>query len=553
VELPFGAIATLASKIYPILGHRIMQSTAGGVDKGFRFDEKTRFDFELLISEISSSLVHPKNEEIDRVLDESLQKILDFLNLDRVALWQLETPNGHRFVNKYAKIRPGFGPKDIPLLTTDSFPWMFEQLLQGNETYYSRIDELPEEAAIDKQTLRKLGEKYSAIQIPLFDGEEIYGILTLAIAEEIVWPEVLRARIRLVAEVFSAAILRRNAELQLQKTLEELKKAKAKLEWENVYLREEIKGQYCPPKIQFKSQIMADVLERVRQVASTNATVLLFGETGTGKELIASAIHEMSSRAKRTMVRVNCGAIPTALVESEMFGREKGAYTGALARQIGRFELAHESTIFLDEVTELPLEVQVKLLRVLQEKEIERLGNPKSISVDVRVIAATNQKIEKAVENGKFREDLYYRLNVFPIEIPPLRDRREDIPLLVWTFVDNLSIEFGKKVESISRKSMDALMEYSWPGNVRELRNSIERAMIVLNSSALSIEVPKNNSTHPVTESQTLRETEIRHISKVLESVGWKIRGSKGAAEILGMKPTTLETRMSKLGIVRPK
>ncbi|MCI0617288.1 sigma 54-interacting transcriptional regulator, partial [bacterium] len=276
-------------------------------------------------------------------------------------------------------------------------------------------------------------------------------------------------------------------------------------------------------------------------------------ETGTGKELIAAEIHKMSSRSNRTMVKVNCGAIPAALVESEMFGREKGAYTGALTRQIGRFELADKSTIFLDEITELPMEVQVKLLRVLQEKQIERLGNPKSIDVDVRIIAATNQNIEKAVRDGKLREDLYYRLNVFPIQIPPLRERPEDIPILVWHFVDKLSFEFGKEVEAISAKSMNAMMEYSWPGNVRELRNAIERAMIVSNSLTLHIEIPKVTPSIETSKTpSSLKEIEIQHIRKVLENASWKIRGRQGAAEILGMKPTTLETRMAKLGIRRP-
>jgi transcriptional regulator with GAF, ATPase, and Fis domain len=252
------------------------------------------------------------------------------------------------------------------------------------------------------------------------------------------------------------------------------------------------------------------------------------------------------------MVRVNCGAIPTALVESEMFGREKGAYTGALTRQIGRFELADGSTIFLDEITELPMDVQVKLLRALQEKEIQRLGNPKPIHIDVRVIAATNQNLEKAVQQSKFRQDLYYRLNVFPIEIPPLRERPEDIPMLIWAFVDELSSELGKKIESISSKSMDALLEYSWPGNVRELRNIIERAMIVSNFPKLTVEIPKNSTSNGV-PILTLKQIEVQHIRRVLENSAWKIRGKQGAAEILGMKPTTLETRMAKLGIVRPE
>ena len=519
-----------------------------------QFDEKERLYFELLISEISSNLVHP-GFEIDSVIEESLQKILDFLGLDRAILWQLEGPDSKRFIITHMKIRPGCGPQEKPLfLTSDSFPWITSEILNGRESQYSRIDDLPEEAAIDKETLRGFGPQYSALAVPLVDGDIVYGILTLGIAEEMLWPKELTQRLRVVAHVFSSALLRRNAETNLRNALTELEKAKNQLELENVYLREEMKVRN-DHNIVYQSQVMSDVLGRVGQVARTNATVLLTGETGTGKELIAAAIHQASTRSKRPMVRVNCGAIPSALVESEMFGREKGAYTGALTRQIGRFELAHESTIFLDEITDLPMDVQVKLLRVLQEKEIERLGNPNPIHVDVRVIAATNQKLEKAVQEGKFREDLYYRLNVFPIDIPPLRDRREDIPMLVWSFVDQLSTEFGKKVESISRKSMEALGEYSWPGNVRELRNTIERAMIVLNSSKLYIELPKI-APYPTsissTEVMTLKDIEVQHIRKVLENVGWKIRGTKGAAQILGMKPTTLETRMSKLGIIRP-
>ncbi len=509
-------------------------------------------DFELLISDISAKLVNCNLEELNRAIEMSLQEVLDFLNIDRAALFRVEEPNSKRFVLSHLKIRPGCAPQEKTFLTSDSFPWMTQQLLSGRETGCSRIDDLPEEAAIDKKTLRDFSPKYSSMAVPLFDGDQVYGILALGIAKEMHWPKELVPRLRLMAHVFSDALLRRKMETKLHQTLEELERLKTRLEHENVHLRQEATVRSSAAKIVYHSQIMAGVLAKAEQVASTNATVLLSGETGTGKEMIASAIHEMSSRSQRTMIRVNCGAIPTALVESEMFGREKGAYTGALSRQIGRFELADASTIFLDEITELPMEVQVKLLRVLQEKEIERLGNPKPIHIDVRVIAATNQNIEKAVRDGKFREDLYYRLNVFPVEIPPLRERREDIPMLVWAFVDELCCEFGKRVESISSKSMESLMDYSWPGNVRELRNTIERAMIVSNSPKLIIEIPKPTSFNGTSSVLTLKEMEIQHIRRVLESVAWKIRGKQGAAEILGMKPTTLETRMAKLGITRP-
>jgi transcriptional regulator with GAF, ATPase, and Fis domain len=301
-----------------------------------------------------------------------------------------------------------------------------------------------------------------------------------------------------------------------------------------------------------KSAAIRRVLEQVHQVAATDATVLLLGETGTGKELFATEIHQQSARRGHAMVRVNCAAIPATLVESELFGREKGAFTDAATTQIGRFEMADRSTIFLDEIGDLPADVQVKLLRVLEERQIERLGSPKSIRVDTRIIAATHRNLEERIEGGSFREDLYYRLNVFPIQVPPLRHRVEDIPLLIWRFVGELSERFGKQIEEISRENMAALQAYSWPGNIRELRNAVERAMILAKTARLTIAVPRTTGV-PGTQSTRLEDVEKAHIRSVLESVGWRIRGTNGAADRLGLRPTTLETRMAKLGIRRPK
>jgi transcriptional regulator with GAF, ATPase, and Fis domain len=293
------------------------------------------------------------------------------------------------------------------------------------------------------------------------------------------------------------------------------------------------------------------VLEQAQQVAATGSTTLLLGDTGTGKELIATHIHELSARRGRPMVRVNCAAIPHSLIESELFGREKGAFTGAMARQIGRFELADHSTIFLDEIGDLPPDVQVKLLRVIEERRIERLGSPRSLPVDVRIIAATHRNLEKRMAEGAFREDLFYRLNVFPIQVPPLRDRVEDIPLLVWRFVDEFVRSFGKRIDSIQKDSMTALQQYSWPGNIRELRNVVERAMIGATSSELVIALPPTSASAAL-RSDRLVDVEREHIRNVLQTSGWRIRGVAGAADRLGLPPTTLETRMAKLGIVRP-
>jgi formate hydrogenlyase transcriptional activator len=344
---------------------------------------------------------------------------------------------------------------------------------------------------------------------------------------------------------------RKDADEKLHQALEEVRQLRDQLANENLHLRQEAKQLYGHSRIVGKSAAIRAVLAQAEQVAPTPSTVLLLGETGTGKELFASAIHEFSSRKNRVMIRMNCAAIPAPLIESELFGREKGAYTGAVSKQIGRFEMAHGSTLFLDEIGELPIDIQVKLLRVLQEKCIERLGNPKPIAADVRIIAATNKNLEKAVQEGKFREDLYYRLNVFPITIPPLRERRDDIPLLTWSFLEEFNTTLGKHVETIAQSTMDTLVCYSWPGNIRELRNVIERAMILTTDSKLKIEIP-NGTNGKADQRFSISDVERKHFLSVLEMTGWRVRGKNGAAEVLGLKPTTLTSRLAKLGIKRP-
>jgi len=337
-----------------------------------------------------------------------------------------------------------------------------------------------------------------------------------------------------------------------------MEQEQAKLQAQNQYLREEIKLNNNFEEIVSKSKIFHKVLQQMEQVASTDATVLILGESGTGKELIARAIHNISNRSKRPLVKVNCATLPSNLIESELFGHERGAFTGALERKIGRFELADGGSIFLDEIGELPVELQAKLLRVLQEGEFERLGNPKTMKVNVRVIAATNRNLKIAIEKKEFREDLYYRLNVFPIISPPLRDRKEDIPLLVKHFLQKYEGKMGRKISNVEPKVIDSLMAYDWPGNIRELENLVERAMIISPGNTLeygdwlpSVHLATNNDGKA--SLQKLDDVEKDHIIDILKKVNWKVSGEKGAAKILGLNPTTLEARMKKLGIKRDK
>ena len=360
-----------------------------------------------------------------------------------------------------------------------------------------------------------------------------------------------------ILKIFSdraAVEIERNiANQKLVAAVDEVKQLKDRLEAENTYLQEEIQLEHNFEEIITRSERFKTVLSSSEQVAGTDATVLILGESGTGKELLARAIHNISQRSDRPLVKVNCAALPANLIESELFGHEKGAFTGAISRKVGRFELADGGTLFLDEVGELPLELQSKLLRALQEGEFERLGSTTTLKVDVRVIAATNRDLQKEVENGSFRPDLFYRLNVFPIQSIPLRERKEDIPLLVKHFIDRYAAQIGKKIVSIPKRVINSLQGYHWPGNIRELENVIERSVILSTGRTLELGdwIPKTESQTISTDFVTLHEFERKYILSVLQKTSWRVSGDKGAARILGMKPTTLESRMKKLGIRR--
>ncbi|MGE0130838.1 MAG: sigma 54-interacting transcriptional regulator [Blastocatellales bacterium] len=344
----------------------------------------------------------------------------------------------------------------------------------------------------------------------------------------------------------------RKAHDELEVRYEEIASLKARLEQENSYLQEEIRTEHNFEEIVGGSAAVRKALQAVETVAPTGATVLILGETGTGKELIARATHNLSPQKDKPLVKVNCAALASTLIESELFGHEKGAFTGAISRKIGRFELANGGTIFLDEIGDLPLELQSKLLRVLQEGEFERVGSSQTIKVSVRVIAATNRNLAEAVKAGSFRSDLFYRLNVFPLTLPPLRDRREDIPLLVSHFLSRFAKKLGKPLERLSKESMDRLMRYDWPGNVRELLSVIERAAILARGSVVHVEDSLDLRLQPAADTsvlEKLEDLERAHIIRVLEETNWMIDGQRGAALILGLHPNTLRSRMQKLGI----
>ncbi len=388
--------------------------------------------------------------------------------------------------------------------------------------------------ASDKQFWRLDGSSFPVdfVSTPILEDNQLQGVVV----------------------VFRDITERKQAEQKLTNAHSEIEQLKNRLQAENNYLQEQINLTHKFEDILGQSQALKSVLNQVEKVAPTDTTVLILGETGTGKELFARALHNLSQSKNRPLVKVNCAALPSNLIESELFGHEKGSFTGATSRRIGRFELAHEGTIFLDEIAELPLELQAKLLRVLQEGEIERLGDSNTIKINVRIIAATHRNLKQMVSDKTFREDLYYRLSVFPLTLPPLRERQHDISLLVQWFINKYAQKMGKQINHIPQTVMEKLLHYKWPGNVRELENVIERAVILSPGQTLQIselQNPQNNTRDDEKTLRSLADMEKSHIINVLESTAWLISGEQGAASILEMHPNTLRSRMSKLGIRR--
>ncbi|MCB9874354.1 MAG: sigma 54-interacting transcriptional regulator [Planctomycetaceae bacterium] len=542
-----------------VLGTRLPDESAPGlmgtmieVTARKRADQKIQelANFERLLANLSAGFINLNCDQIDDHIDASLKSLVEFLGNDRSTFVEFGDDDEYVLVT-HSIVTPGGDPFPLGRFQVARLPWFINQFRKGQRVFVRDVEtDLPSDATEERKFCARHGIK-SNVTLPLKAGGLLLGGLTFAfLRNRCEWPIEIISRLQLIGEVFANALLRRRTELALRSALAENDTLRQRLEEENLYLRERIVLKHHHGRIIGRSDAIMQVLADAERVAATDAPVLLTGETGTGKELLAQTIHELSKRKDRQMVIVNCASLPATLIESELFGRAAGAYTGAASAQIGRFELANGSTLFLDEIGEFPLELQAKLLRVLQDGRFERLGSPTTISVDVRIIAATNRDLEVAVSEGTFREDLYHRLNVFPIRVPPLRERRDDIPPLTWAFVESFGRRMGKAIKRIPRKTMQRLQQNDWPGNVRELSNAIERAIILATDDTLHVET--RTARHARESRLTLKENERAQILRVLRDTGWRIRGNGGAAEFLDIKPTTLEARMAKLGIKRP-
>jgi len=643
---------------------------------------RVRREFERLLVDFSARFVALPPENVDDEISNALKEVLEFFSIDRCSLLRL-LPGKTSWQVTHNAVAAGIPFYPIRTTTPTSIvPWIARKLAVEREVFsFSSLEELPEEAAVDKLTLKKF-DLQSGLFIPIAAlRSSEYSVSVSSAEKDRTYPEEYIPQLRLLGEVFVNALERsmgeqalreseerlslaasaaeaglwmmemergivwatpklrellhvgpdeelpldrflatihpddrdrvkmlvlkslesqealdmeyrivqpdgmirwmasrgnppsmgsglpkrltgvsidvterKKMEQELRERLNEIERLKLQLEKENVYLREEIKTRKGFQKIVGNSEALQYVFFRLEQVAPTDATVLILGETGTGKGMVAHVIHEMSARKDRPMITVNCAALPANLIESELFGREKGAFTGAHARQVGRFEVANGGTIFLDEIGEMPLELQAKLLRVLQDGEFERLGSPRTVKVDVRVIASTSRDLKEEVHHHRFREDLFYRLNVFPISMPPLRMRAGDIPQLVGHFVDKFARKIGRPIKTVPKSTIKSLQAYPWPGNVRELEHVVERAVITSTGPVLRLadrleSAPAEAGEEPPV---ALAAMERDHILMVLQKTDWRIDGEGGAASLLGLHPSTLRFRLKKLGIRRP-
>jgi len=517
--------------------------------------------FENVIADLSARFVSVDLERFDQEIALTLRTVVDWFDTDR-ASFQEFSPDLTTLVTAHAWAKTHGIEAAPPRLLWQDFPWYFEQLQRGRDVVLGNLPgELPVHATAERAYSERVGMR-AIMTLPLAAGGRIQcGISTGDFSRPREWTPIDVNRLRIVGEILANAFDRKRRHEELVARLDEIRALRDRLQAENVSLREEVQSLHDFDEIVGQSRAIRQVLAQVAQVAPTDAAVLLLGETGTGKELLARALHQRSSRSGRAFVRVNCAAIPATLIESELFGHEKGAFTGAVGTRAGRFEAAHGGTLFLDEIGELGIDVQAKLLRALQDGSFERVGSARTIRTDARIVAATNRDLERAIADGRFREDLYYRLNVFPISLPPLRERREDIPLLVWSTINRRQGKLGRRIDEVPARVMRALESYDWPGNVRELENVIERALILSTGPTLHVNefargrraAQTGERSVPSSPLRTLDDVDREHIRIVLDCCGWRVNGEGNAAEVLGLHPNTLRFRMKKLGIARPR
>ena len=514
--------------------------------------------FQELLAETSSALVKAPIDDADQVVVDCLQNVCHFVRADRGTISWIDREKLLASVDYQWRSSPQPILSQVEMV---QYPNVTRRILRGDVVRIEDVSAMSQEMAEDSETFKSLGIR-SIVLMPLKVAGEIVGVVTYGNSHHCrAWTDQEVMDLRVIAELFANFLLRSKSRRALDEALNSLRIASDRLEAENVYLRQEIETARGFDEIIGESEELMRCLQDVKQVAATAAPVLLLGETGTGKELFARAIHDHSDRSHRPLVKVNCAALPANLIESELFGYEKGAFTGADKSKRGRFDLAHESTLFLDEIGDIPLELQPKLLRVLQEGEFERLGGGETVKVNVRIVAATNRNLQEAVQLGGFRSDLFYRINTFPIVVPPLSARGGDIQLLAEHFAKVHSQQLGRDISALSARMMRQLQEYSWPGNVRELEGVIQRAII--SSTGPVLELAEGLRT-PVaafedgtprivaTSISELNVVQRDYILSVLEESDWKISGTDGAAARLGIPPSTLRSKMKRLSIERP-
>ena len=516
-----------------------------------------RYRFQRLMADLSSRLLVATDEQSHVVLEKCLAQIGDYARAERGKVSCFDETSDYAFDSVFWS---KYGDPPFEQLPTEFYPHTWSKIQAGVPFAIADTGNLREDYPVDARAFEDFGVK-SIVFVPLtVAGNYIGSCVFSNLREYNEWDEQELIDLQVLCNLIASKLVQTTARRSLKLALAKTRAAKSKLEAENVLLREEVRSSHSFDELVGESDSLMQCLRQVERVAATTTPVLLQGETGTGKELVASAIHKRSERRNAKMVSVNCAALPGNLIESELFGYEKGAFTGAHAAKPGRFELADGGTIFLDEIGDLPLELQSKLLRVLQSGEFERLGGDRTVTVDTRVIAATNLDLQDAVDRGRFRADLYYRIGAFPIELPSLRERKTDVPLLAEHFVHKHAANLGKSVDAISESMLSELRRYDWPGNVRELEGVIQRALISSTGTVLELDRPLQ-SQFPIAEPADndsfagfadLRTVEREHIRRVLEQTDWVVGGDTGAASVLGLPASTLRSKMKKLGIGRP-